>query len=201
MRRRPGHARPRSHRRPLCPHRRPGSVDAVVGADDLCRGAPVQGRRLRVVRTLLAPRTTSGTPDAALLVLSSRTRTPPAALPSRHGSTPARGTAFGWGRDGYGGVAPCRRTSVPLRFVAQQYCSAAQRSLGLTPYPEGQLCAVPDADAKRNTCTGDSGSPVFDTDACGTVVGLVSWGPSCRTDDVGVYVRVASLRHWIARET
>ncbi|MGW5280289.1 trypsin-like serine protease [Streptomyces collinus] len=55
--------------------------------------------------------------------------------------------------------------------------------------------------ARRNTCTGDSCSPVFDTEGHDSVVGLVSWCPSRRIDDVGVYVRVASLRRWIARAT
>ncbi|MER6469677.1 trypsin-like serine protease [Streptomyces collinus] len=112
-----------------------------------------------------------------------------------------RGAAFGWGRDGYGGVAPCRLTSVPLRFVAQQHCSTAQRGLGPVPDTKRQVCAVPDANARRNTWTGDSGSPVCDTEDHDPVVGLVSWGPSRRIDDVGVYVRVASPARWIARAT
>ncbi|MER7179526.1 trypsin-like serine protease [Streptomyces hyaluromycini] len=177
--------------------RRPGSVDAVIGADNLCRGAPIQGRRVHVVRTVLAPRTTNGTADAALLVLARRVRTAPAGLPSGRDATPARGIAVGWGRNGYGGVAPCRRSSVPLRFVPQRRCSDVQRGLGLTLHPEYQLCAVPDTTATRNTCTGDSGSPVLVVGARAAVVGLVSWGPSCRIDDVGVYVRVASLLRWI----
>ncbi|MFE2062406.1 S1 family peptidase [Streptomyces sp. NPDC059467] len=179
--------------------RRPGSVDAVVGADNLCRGTSIQGRRLHVVRTVLPSRTANGTADAALLVLAAKVRTTPAGLPSAHDTAPERGTAFGWGRNGYGGVAPCRRTSVPLRFVAQQRCTVAQRNIDRTPHPGEQLCAVPGAGATRNTCTGDSGSPVLTTGDHATVVGLVSWGPSCRIDDVGVYVRVASLRHWIDR--
>ncbi|MEU9158533.1 trypsin-like serine protease [Streptomyces sp. NPDC048417] len=56
---------------------------------------------------------------------------------------------------------------------------------------------MPDTAATRNTCTGDSGSPVLAVGASAAVVGLVSWGPSCPIGDAGVYVRVASLRNRI----
>ncbi|MEU1342825.1 trypsin-like serine protease [Streptomyces sp. NPDC005827] len=175
--------------------RRPASIDAVVGADNLCRGEPVPGQRLHVRRVLLHPRTLQGrVVDAALLVLAARAIATPARLPDTSDQLPATGTEFGWGRDGDGGVAPCRRTSVPLRFVSEQRCSRAQLNLDIAPNPAWQLCAVPTAAATRNTCTGDSGSPVL---AAHTVWGLVSWGPSCRIDDVGVYVSGPALRTWV----
>ncbi|MET7474982.1 trypsin-like serine protease [Streptomyces sp. NPDC005648] len=175
--------------------RRPGTVDAVVGADNLCRNAPVPGSRMHVRRIILYP-SGRGT-DAALLVLTGRARTTPARLPARGDQTPATATEFGWGRNGYGGVAPCRRTAVPLRFVPANRCTAAQRALGITPYPDRQLCAVPGPDATRNTCTGDSGSPLLSGGSPAAVLGIVSWGPSCRVNDVGVYVRAGSLGGWV----
>ncbi|MFF7983412.1 S1 family peptidase [Streptomyces sp. NPDC007901] len=175
--------------------RRPASVDAVVGADNLCRGAPVPGQRLHVRMALLHPRTPQGQAvDAALLVLAGRATAAPAHLADASDQPPATGIEFGWGRDGYGGVAPCRRTSVPLRFVPGERCTRAQLNLDIAPNPSWQLCAVPTADATRNTCTGDSGSPVL---AMNAVWGLVSWGPSCRIDDVGVYVSGPALRTWV----
>ncbi|WP_262064510.1 S1 family peptidase [Streptomyces sp. STR69] len=177
--------------------RRPASVDAVVGADNLCRGTPVPGQRLHIRTAFLHPRTPQGRlVDAALLVLAGRATSTPARLPDANEQLPVTGIEFGWGRDGYGGVAPCRRTSVPLRFVSGQQCFRAQLNLDIAPNPAWQLCAVPTADATRNTCTGDSGSPVLVTN---TVWGLVSWGPSCRIDDVGVYVRGPALRTWVTR--
>ncbi|WP_394365473.1 trypsin-like serine protease [Streptomyces sasae] len=54
---------------------------------------------------------------------------------------------------------------------------------------------MPTADAPpRNTCTGDSGSPVL---VAHTVWGLLAWGPGCRIDDVGVHVRGPALRTWV----
>ncbi|WP_405531094.1 trypsin-like serine protease [Streptomyces canus] len=182
---------------PCVRDRRPASVDAVVGADNLCHGAPVPGQRLHVRTTLLPPRTRQGhLIDAALLVLADRATAAPARLPAADVQPPPTGTEFGWGRDGYGGVAPCRRTAVPLRFVPGERCTRAQLDLDITPAPARQLCAAPAADATRNTCTGDSGSPVLATN---TVWGLVSWGPSCRIDDIGVYVRASALRGWVTR--
>ncbi|MGW2518069.1 S1 family peptidase [Streptomyces sp. NPDC001617] len=175
--------------------RRPGSVDAVVGADNLCRNAPVPGLRLRVRRVLSYP-SGRGT-DASLLILSGRATTAPARLPGAGERTPATATEFGWGRDGYGGIAPCRRTPVPLRFVPENRCAQAQRTLGITPYPDRQLCAIPDTGADRNTCTGDSGSPLLSGGSPATVLGIVSWGPSCRVNDVGVYVRTSPLGGWV----
>ncbi|MFF4507632.1 S1 family peptidase [Streptomyces sp. NPDC001401] len=173
--------------------RRPGSVDAVVGADNLCRGAPVQGQRLHVRRIVFHRQGA----DAALLVLGGRATATPVRLPDAGERLPAGGAEFGWGRNGYGGVAPCRRTSVPLRFVADRQCVAAQRNLGIKPRPTWELCAVPGPGASRNTCTGDSGSPVLGESGEVTVLGLVSWGPSCRVDDVGVYTRAEPLRGWV----
>ncbi|MGX9889957.1 trypsin-like serine protease [Streptomyces sp. NPDC002276] len=82
-----------------------------------------------------------------------------------------------------------------MRFVPGERCARAQRDLDIAPNPAWQLCAVPAPEATRNTCTGDSGSPVL---AANRVWGLVAWGPSCRLDDVGVYVRVPALSTWVA---
>ena len=178
--------------------RRQGSVDAVVGADNLCRGAPVPGQRLHVRRVVPYPRTSEGrTVDAALLVLSGPADATPAQVPAPGDPQPPVGTVYGWGRDGYGGVVPCRRTPVSLTFVPAGRCVRAQRNLDRVPQPGLQSCAVPNESATRNTCTGDSGSPLLTDTGPVTVLGLVSWGPSCRVDDVGVYVRVSALWSWI----
>jgi secreted trypsin-like serine protease len=105
----------------------------------------------------------------------------PRTLVTSSGTTALAATT-GWGRNGYGGTA--------------ERCTRAQLDLGITPNPAWQLCALPTADATRYTCTGDSGSPVVATN---TVWGLVTWGPSCRIDDVGVYARGPALTTWVAR--
>ncbi|MEW2157151.1 trypsin-like serine protease [Streptomyces sp. NPDC007189] len=105
------------------------------------------------------------------------------------------GNRLGTGRLRWRG--PCRRSEVALRFTDPQRCVRAQRDLGIAPRPQWQLCAQPAPGATRNTCTGDSGGPVLTAPAATTVTGIISWGPSCRVDDVGVYVSVAPLAPWI----
>jgi secreted trypsin-like serine protease len=85
--------------------------------------------------------------------------------------------------------------------VAGERCVRAQRNLDVDPNPDWQLCAIPGKVATRNTCTGDSGSPFLTDTGPITGLGLVSWGPSCRVGDVGVYVRASALRIWIAGHT
>jgi secreted trypsin-like serine protease len=94
-------------------------------------------------------------------------------------------------------VMPCRLQSVPLMFVGADRCSQAQRRLHVTPATGWQLCATPTSMAARNTCTGDSGSPVLSVDPPATVLGIVSWGPTCALHDVGVYTDTAPLASWI----
>ncbi|MFG3207064.1 trypsin-like serine protease [Streptomyces sp. NPDC048192] len=65
------------------------------------------------------------------------------------------------------------------------------------PRPQWQLLrAQPAPGATWNTCTGDSGGPVLATPSATTVTGIISRGPSCRVDDVRVYVSVAPLVPW-----
>ncbi|MFE2432655.1 serine protease [Streptomyces sp. NPDC059373] len=178
--------------------RRTGSVDVVVGAENLCRNAPIEGQPLHVRSVVLHPDIDGANVDAALLILDGKARATPVRIPTSTATdTPASGTAFGWGRDGYGGVQPCHRQAVPLRFIPSGRCAQAQRNLGLVPHPAWQLCAIPASAATRNTCTGDSGGPVLGHNLPATFIGLVSWGPSCRVDDVGVYVRPAALLPWV----
>lgn len=121
--------------------RRPGSVDAVVGADNLCRSAPVPGQRLPVRAVLPHPRTQQGrTVDAALLVLAGKATAAPARLPAPSDQLPATGTEFGWGRDGYGRVAPA--AAPRSRCVSYPASGAPARSATWTspPTPPGN-CA------------------------------------------------------------
>jgi hypothetical protein len=158
--------------------RRSGSTDVVVGADNLCRGAPVQGERLHADRVILHPRARNGRiVDAALLVLDGRAHAAPATPASRDASSPATGTEFGWGRNGYAGISPCRRTAVPLRFVAADRCAQAQRDLGIIPNPAWQSCAVPGAGASRNTCSGEDRGLQFNVSVRGRTLTHHKHGP------------------------
>lgn len=61
--------------------------------------------------------------------------------------------------------------------------------------PAVMLCA---GQPGRDTCTGDSGGPLFAELADGVVqVGIVSWGVGCAADRPGIYTRVSALAAFI----
>jgi secreted trypsin-like serine protease len=54
------------------------------------------------------------------------------------------------------------------------------------------------SDVDIDSCSGDSGGPVFKTiDGELTLVGVVSWGSSTCSDYPGVYTKISNLRSWI----
>ncbi|KAL0892407.1 hypothetical protein ABMA27_015526 [Loxostege sticticalis] len=60
---------------------------------------------------------------------------------------------------------------------------------------DNELCAGVWNVGGRDTCTGDSGGPVYHN---GVVVGIVAWGDNeCRSEYPGVYASVSYFRHWI----
>lgn len=94
-------------------------------------------------------------------------------------------TARGWGRDSASGTYPCAAKTIPLAFRRLEHCiSAEERQL------TGVFCAVP---AHRdNTCSGDSGGPVYQTqNGLDVVVGLVEGGVGCGPHDDGLYSLLA----------
>ena len=64
---------------------------------------------------------------------------------------------------------------------------------------DNMFCAgYEDSDTEVDSCSGDSGGPVFTTiDGEITLVGLVSWGSSTCSEHPGVYTKVSNLRSWI----
>lgn len=64
---------------------------------------------------------------------------------------------------------------------------------------DNMFCAgYEDSDTDADSCSGDSGGPIFTTiDGELTLLGLVSWGSSDCSDVPGVYTNVSNLRSWI----
>lgn len=143
------------------------SLDVVVGAQNLCRTAPVVGERRRVV-AIHVPADAARGGDLAVLELGAPSSEPPATL-GRWPSQPRRLIAIGWGRGGPVST-PCSPWPAPLRTVTGPACH-------ITRWPEpvrSRLgCALPDGG--RNTCQGDSGGPVVAiTDTGPVLVGITS---------------------------
>ena len=171
---------------------RPRSLDVVVGAENLCRSAPVGGDR-RHVAAIHFPADAAKGGDLAVLELSD----PSSGSPTRLGGWPSAGhrlVAIGWGRGGPVST-PCSPWPAPLRAVTGEACDAALRA-GREPVQRRLGCAVPDGG--RNTCQGDSGGPVVAfTDQGALLVGITSSGLGCGPRDLGFYVRVDRYARWL----
>lgn len=173
--------------------RTPSQIDVVVGADNLCADAPIDGVRSAVREIDLHPSydKTSGCFDLARLILA----VPQAADVVRDRSGPAPGEpaiALGWGRMSPGGLAPCRLVQSEQRLLGPAECSAAADGPDRAFDPASMVCATPQGEGASDTCAGDSGGPlVGGADVRrGQVVGIVSWGRECGPQGVGVYARV-----------
>ena len=92
---------------------------------------------------------------------------------------------------------PTTLQEAELPFVPTSDCYWENQSS--TDVTDNMFCAGYDSsDVDIDSCSGDSGGPVFTTlDGELTLVGLVSWGSSSCADHPGVYTNVSNLRSWI----
>ena len=148
--------------------RSPASIDAIVGADNLCSTAPIGGSRLAIAS--FEPLNTGV--DVALLRLASPSPVEPTPLTTSTTDL----VAWGWGTGSPGGQAPC--TARPVALTISDSCADVPS--------DDYLCALPSG--SDNTCTGDSGGPVF---AQGGLVAITSSGAGCGPHDPGFYARAS----------
>ena len=89
---------------------------------------------------------------------------------------------------------PTTLQEADLPYVPENQCYWS--SYGLTT--DNMFCAGYSDGTNIDSCSGDSGGPVFRTlDGQLSLVGLVSWGTSSCSDYPGVYTNVSNLRSWI----
>jgi len=94
--------------------------------------------------------------------------------------------AVGWGSASEGGFFGCEMKQLPLTVTGHPLCEDSM------PGGSGAFFCARGAD-KFNTCSGDSGSPVFRVSQRQMVaVGFTVGGVGCSPDDIGVYF---SLNH------
>jgi secreted trypsin-like serine protease len=162
-------------------------IDAVIGADNLCRQKAIEGVRIHVAGISIHPGydAVSGRYDLARLTLAR----PAPASSVRNIATEivenADAVALGWGRAASAIASPCRLSRVPLVVMNSHSCMNA---LGLDFDLGSMLCARPTGQGGGDTCVGDSGGPLIlgDVDQ-GPVIGIVSWGRGCGGGLPGVY--------------
>ena len=89
---------------------------------------------------------------------------------------------------------PTTLQEADLPYVPENQCYWS--GYGLTT--DNMFCAGYSDGTNIDSCTGDSGGPVFRTlDGQLSLVGLVSWGASTCSDYPGVYTNISNLRSWI----
>ncbi len=160
----------------------PHSFEVIVLADNLCRGAPIDGARLGVVAIARHPayNPATGRFDLAALTLASPAGGGRRADP-RQGSVGMRVTAYGWGAAGEGLGRSCRLGRLRLRVLDDAGCQAA---LGIGRHvfdAATMVCAEPESES-AGICHWDSGGPLVtgaDEDQQSAVIGIASWGRTC----------------------
>ncbi|MGB5444042.1 MAG: serine protease [Psychromonas sp.] len=92
---------------------------------------------------------------------------------------------------------PTTLQTAELPFIPTNQCYWENASD--TDVTDNMFCAgYEDSETDIDSCSGDSGGPVFTTiDGELTLVGLVSWGSPTCSDSPGVYTNVSNLRSWI----
>ena len=89
---------------------------------------------------------------------------------------------------------PTTLQEAELPFVPQNQCF--WNDFG--SITDNMFCAGYSDDTNIDSCSGDSGGPVFTTlDGQLTLVGLVSWGSTTCSETPGVYTKISNLRDWI----
>jgi secreted trypsin-like serine protease len=89
---------------------------------------------------------------------------------------------------------PTTLQEADLPFVPQNQCY--WNSFGYIT--DNMFCAGYSDGTNIDSCSGDSGGPVFTTlDGQLTLVGLVSWGATTCSETPGVYTKISHLRDWI----
>ncbi|GAB3535267.1 hypothetical protein GCM10027403_12510 [Arthrobacter tecti] len=95
-------------------------VDVVIGADNLCNTATVQGERLQVAEIITAEPPNE---QLSLLRLTSDAKDQALDLASRSMESGREVVALGWGQQTDGGVPPCRVKQLPLETVDMARCT------------------------------------------------------------------------------
>jgi secreted trypsin-like serine protease len=181
----------------------PSSIDVITGRAQL--SAASTGQRLAVRAILVDPGYNANTEhhDAALLLLSAPTQSPPIALAgSADGPLLAPGAPLavaGWGLLDNDGDAPDLLHAATVEALGIGRCQSAY---GSDVTPTLMICAGTSHTDSPDACQGDSGGPLVSTLGGATrLVGLVAFGGSRCGDPgaPGVYTRVNGEIPWIAR--
>ena len=174
-----------------------GDVQAVVGIHDLSDITDAQ--MIQVSEILIHPEykdLQNGEPsyDFALIKLSENADEKHLPINLANAQTDFENsplTVIGWGYTENG--FPEILNEVDVSYVDQSACESLYNPFIID---QTMLCA---ADEGRDSCSGDSGGPIFVQSQDGPIqVGIVSWGYGCALPNYpGVYSRVSNQINWL----
>ena len=190
----------------------PGSIDVVLGINNLSDGPTTggQGQRIDVDQIMAYPGYNASTEDGDVALLHLAT---PATLGGTVQTIGLTGsddetlfeqgdtaTITGWGATSDGGAGSNALLEVAVPIVSNNTCNAPASYGGAVT--ANMLCAGLAAGGK-DSCQGDSGGPMIVSNGSGgwLQAGVVSWGNGCAQPNYyGVYARVASFKNWITSQ-
>jgi len=178
------------------------TLRVYLGAHNIKNGARTEHRVVRIIKHIdFEPRTLAN--DIAILTLETPARIGgtinTVCLPDNDYSYYNQiATVAGWGSKGEGKGQPSQLYKVDVRVWSNKQCANTYNNRIPGRIEDNMLCA---ADNGRDSCSGDSGGPLFIRRGSSKVqIGIVSWGIGCaRGDSPGVYTRVTKMVDWIQR--
>jgi secreted trypsin-like serine protease len=167
-------------------------IEVVVGADNLCRGRPIDGDRVGVLAITTHPRydAESAEFDLAMLTLERRFPQDPHAIGSASSvERDDRAVALGWGQASLGGVPACRLTRVDVDVLAAVQCAASIGAMGGRAFDARSMICAASVVGDVDTCVGDSGGAILIGSSVdeSLLIGITSWGYGCGAGMPGVY--------------
>merc|ERR1711936_831266 len=108
-----------------------------------------------------------------------------------------RVTVAGWGTLTEGGRQPDELMKVDVDVWTNDRCKNSYGSNAPGGITNHMLCA---SRPQRDSCSGDSGGPLFSCNGACTQIGIVSWGIGCAQSNYpGVYTRITAMKDWISK--
>jgi secreted trypsin-like serine protease len=183
-----------------------GNLQVLVGTQDFAVG----GRRVNVTRITQHPSygTAGADSDVSVLRLAEDvTDIAPVAFMTtiaeedQYASVDAMSYGMGWGEMEVKPHAPRRLHDVKVPIVDREVCNGPDSYNGDV---DGTMICAGYKEGGKDTCQGDSGSPLVVRDAgkkWNLQVGVVSWGIGCAEPNYyGVYSRLATLGEWVKEQ-
>ncbi|ENQ4671776.1 S1 family peptidase [Vibrio cholerae] len=181
----------------------PAHIDAIVGAYDMKNLGTAERIRVKRIYVHQDYAYASGGNDIAVLELESAPRlTQFTSIATAADFNQINNgdllTVIGFGNrkevNGVKSDPPTKLHQVDVPFVPIEECRT--KGLGYDSQGEGVFCA---GTAGKDSCSGDSGGPIFFRTNHGLVqMGVVSWGTGCgRPNKPGVYTKLSAFNTWL----